>query len=57
MVSKLVCPVCGKSVSTDPLKSWKFGRYDVKRYACQSCKSKFNLYQSLKRSYTIPKAK
>jgi len=57
MVSKLVCPVCGKSVSTDPFKSWKFGRYGVKRYECQSCKSKFNLYQSPKRSYTIPKAK
>jgi len=57
MTSKLVCPVCSKSVSVSPFKSWKFGRYEVKRYECQNCKSKFNLYESPKRTYTIPKPK
>jgi hypothetical protein len=57
MSSELVCPVCNMAVSTSPFKSWKFGNYEVKRYECQSCKSKFNLYQSPTRTYTIPKAK
>jgi len=57
MSSKLVCPICNGVVSGRPFKSWKFGRYEVKRYECQNCKSKFNLYESPKRRYTIPKAK
>jgi len=57
MGSKLVCPICNGVVSGRPFKSWKFGRYEVKRYECQNCKSKFNLYESPKRRYTIPKAK
>ena len=57
MSNKLVCPVCNNVVSTNPFKSWRFGNYDVKRYECQSCKSKFNSYQSPGRTYTIPKSK
>jgi len=57
MGSKSVCPVCNSTVTTDPLKSWKFGKYEVNRYKCQKCGSKFNLYQSPTNSYTIPKSK
>ncbi len=56
-MNKLECPVCGKPVSVAPFKSWKFGEYEVKRYECKNCKSKFNLYESPTRTYTIPKAK
>jgi uncharacterized protein YlaI len=56
-MNKISCPVCSKSVSTNPFKSWKFRNYEVKRYECPNCKSKFNFYQSPTRSYTIPKAK
>jgi transposase-like protein len=48
-------PIRGKPASKAPFKSWKFGKYNVKRYECSSCKSKFNLYQSPERTYTIPK--
>lgn len=56
-MSKLLCPICNKNVSESPFKSWKFKSYDVKRYECPKCKSKFNVYQSPERTYTIPKAK
>lgn len=56
-MAKLECPACGKSVSVAPFKSWKFGKYEVKRYECGKCKSKFNLYESPTRTYTIPKTK
>lgn len=56
-MSQLLCPVCNSDVTSSPLKSWKFKGYEVKRYECQSCKSKFNLYQSPKQTYTIPKPK
>ena len=57
MSGKLVCPVCSKSVSTNPLKSWKFGKYDVKRYECPNRKTKINFYKGEERSFTIPKSK
>jgi len=56
-MNKLECPVCGKTVSANPLKSWKFAKYDVKRYECQHCKSKVNFYKGEERSFTIPKPK
>jgi len=56
-MSKLLCPVCNNSVLVNPSKSWKFKGYDVKRYECQNCKAKFNLYQGPKGTYTIPKSK
>ena len=56
-MSKLLCPVCNGDVPSSPLKSWKFKDYEVKRYECQSCNSKFNFYQSPKQTYTIPKPK
>ena len=56
-MSKLLCPVCDKDVSTSPLKTWKFRGYDVKRYECQNCKSKFNVCQNPKKTFTIPSHK
>jgi transcriptional regulator NrdR family protein len=53
MATKLQCPKCSRAVSAKPLKAWSFGQYDVKRYQCDSCKSKFNLYQRPGKSYTI----
>lgn len=51
------CPICGKEFEAEPLKSWKFGFYDVKRYKCEACNRGFNLYISEKATFTIPKAK
>jgi len=56
-MEKLTCPKCNQPITGKPFKSWKFGGYDVKRYECQKCKSNFNLYQSPKRTFTIPKSK
>jgi transposase-like protein len=50
------CPKCGSEFSSKPLKSWKFRFYDVKRYECQHCKTKFNVYEGPKSRFTIPKA-
>ena len=56
-MNKLVCPLCDKEVTKSPFKTWKFRGYDVKRYECQNCKSKFNVYQSPKKTFTIPSHK
>lgn len=56
-MSKLQCPMCDKVVSVNPFKSWRFGGYDVKRYECPNCKTKFNLYQGAGVTFTIPKSK
>lgn len=56
-MSKLICPVCNRDVTASPLKSWKYGTYEVKRYECENCKSKFNRYQNPKRTFMIPKPK
>jgi len=57
MNNMLTCPACNEVVTAIPFKSWRFGRYDVTRYECQNCKSKFNFYQSPKRTFTIPHSK
>jgi len=51
------CPVCGGEFEAEPLKTWRFRFYQVKRYQCSLCGAKFNLYESEKSSFTIPKAK
>jgi transposase-like protein len=50
-------PICGKSFTGKPIKTWKFRFYDVKRFECRSCKTKFNDYESQNSRFTIPKAK
>ena len=55
MAQKLACPKCSAQVSTKPLKTWRFGKYDVGRYECGKCGGKFNLYNSPKAIFTIPK--
>lgn len=57
MNSKLQCPKCSRAVRSKHFKAWKFGRYNVQRYECEHCKSKFNLYQGPKGAYTIPRSK
>jgi len=57
MSNKLCCPLCSKIVTASPFKSWQFGKFQVKRFECTYCKSKFNLYQSRDRTFTIPKPK
>jgi len=51
------CPVCGKEFSGEPLKTWRFRFYTVNRYECGKCKAKFNVYESEKSRFTIPKSK
>jgi transposase-like protein len=55
MDAKLECPKCSRAVRSKHFKAWKFGPYSVKRYECEHCKLKFNLYQGPKGTYTIPK--
>jgi len=57
MTVKISCPLCGKETIAKSLNNWKFGRYAVTRYECGGCQSKFNVYKSANRSYTIPKIK
>jgi transposase-like protein len=57
MADKLQCPKCSRAVSSRHFKAWKFGAYNVKRYECEHCKSKFSLYQGQGVIFTIPKRK
>ena len=56
-MNKLLCPVCNGDVTSSPLKSWNYRNNEVKRYECQNCKSKFNVYSGPKTMFTIPKGK
>ncbi len=38
----------------EPLKTWKYGSFNVSRFQCV-CGKKFNLYTSPKKEFTIPK--
>ncbi|MEM3694316.1 MAG: hypothetical protein QXI39_09895 [Candidatus Bathyarchaeia archaeon] len=51
------CPVCGRESKSEPFKAWKFRFYQVKRYQCSLCSAKFNVYESEKSMFTIPKAR
>jgi len=57
MPKSVKCPVCGYTFTSRPLKTWKFRFYDVRRFECAKCKTKFNVYDSLKSKFTIPKSK
>lgn len=57
MDKSVKCPGCSGKVLSKHFKTWKFGPYEVKRYECEHCKSKFNLYRSAGRTFTIPKSK
>jgi transposase-like protein len=56
MSGSVKCPVCGRSFAGKPVKTWKFRFYSVGRYECDRCKTKFNVYESPKTKFTIPKA-
>jgi transposase-like protein len=51
------CPVCNGEFEAEPLKTWRFRFYQVKRYRCTLCGARFNLYESGKAVFTIPKAR
>ena len=57
MKANVSCPLCNKESASSPIKTWQFGKYTVNRYECSSCKSKFNIYKSPQKTYTIPKSK
>lgn len=50
------CPFCGREITKKPLKTWKYGSFNVSRFECV-CGKKFNLYTSPKKEFTIPKNK
>jgi len=56
MTEKVNCPLCGNESLAQPIKTWQFRDYEVRRYLCEQCKDKFNIYRSPKSIYTIPKA-
>jgi len=47
------CPFCGRELANKPLKLWKFRFYDISRYECQHCKTKFNVYDSPSSKFVI----
>lgn len=50
------CPRCNYEISSSPVKKWNFNVYEVSRFFCSNCNSKFNLYEGPEgKSYTIPK--
>ncbi len=51
------CPVCRTAVTGEPINTWNFRSYLVKRYQCQQCESKFNVYKGSESTFTIPKPK
>ena len=57
MSHSVKCPVCGREFRNEPMKTWKYGIYTVKRFECAHCKGKFNLYESSKSMFTIPRGK
>jgi len=57
MSESIKCPECGHELSGKPLKTWKFRFYDVRRYECEHCRTKFNVYESPNSQFTIPKSK
>ena len=57
MSESIKCPACSLKFSSKPIKTWKFRFYEVRRYECEHCETKFNIYESPKSKFTIPKAK
>lgn len=53
MSGRIRCPACDREVSNKPIKTWKFKFYDVSRYECQHCKTKFNIYDSPNSKFVI----
>ena len=49
------CPMCDHEFRSEPLKTWKYGIYKVKRLECPSCRRKFNIYENPKTFFTIPR--
>jgi transposase-like protein len=47
------CPVCDREFQAEPLKTWRFRFYQVKRYQCILCGSKFNIYEGEKSRFVI----
>jgi uncharacterized protein (DUF2225 family) len=41
------CPVCNGEFEAEPLKTWRFRFYDVKRLQCPKCGGIFNLYSGV----------
>jgi rubredoxin len=50
------CPVCNGVFEVVPLKTWRFRFYQVKRYQCIVCGTKFNIYESEKSRFIIFRA-
>ena len=51
-----LCPLCNRKNNEKPIKEWKYGQIDVKRFKCK-CGNLFNFYQNGIKNWTIPKAK
>lgn len=57
MDESIACPTCGAPVRGRPLNSWRYYIYSVRRYQCPRCGKKYNVYNSPKLTYTIPRSK
>jgi len=41
------CPVCNSEFEAEPLKTWRFRFYSVKRFQCPKCGGVFNHYSGV----------
>lgn len=55
-MDKILCPFCGKSPQTSPIKVWRYSNREVSRYKCH-CGKFYNFLKGTKSSWTIPKPK
>ncbi len=52
----IICPICGSTVKSVPLKEWTYAVYVVNRFRCDDCENNFNIYFDDEReSFTVPK--
>lgn len=53
---KPTCPMCDVIQHQKPIRVWDYIKnVSVSQYLCKNCKNGFRLYQSRKKSWTIPK--
>ncbi len=51
------CPDCKEIVTTKPVKSWRYGHYQVKSFNCKICGLQFREYSQNGKTVFILKQK
>lgn len=54
--TRMNCPICEETVKSQYIKQWNFQEFTVRRYECENCGNRFNVYEGMNgKKYTIPK--